>query len=100
MNERRYLFQELVEEVNKDYASIVVNAWSMVLNAERYNLSKPKIKSLHAECAGMRKAALLVIKNCEYLDDSLTPEERLDRDKKRYEEAYKTDQDLDEANRD
>lgn len=92
MNERRYLFQELSEEVGKNYASIVVAAWSMVLNAERYKLSAPKIKSLKVEAAGMERAAILVINNNEYLEPGLTPEQRLKRDKQRYREAYEKDQ--------
>lgn len=91
MNERRYLFQELSEEVGKDYASIVVYAWSMVLNAERNKLSAPKIKSLKTEVTGMERAAFLVIKNNEYLEPGLTPEKRLKRDRERYREAYMKD---------
>ncbi|MFB7420750.1 hypothetical protein ACFC1L_39905 [Streptomyces sp. NPDC056210] len=91
MGERRYLYEELAEEVGANYASIVVAAWSMILNAESRKLSTPKIKSLKTEVAGMEKAAILVINNHEYLEPGLTPEQRLKRDKERYREAYEKD---------
>jgi hypothetical protein len=92
MNERQYLFQELSEEVDKNYASIVVTAWSLLLNASKHKLSAPKIKSLNAEAAGMERAATLVLNNNEYLEPDLSPEKRLKRDKQRYFEAYMKDQ--------
>ncbi|KPI24627.1 hypothetical protein OV320_7832 [Actinobacteria bacterium OV320] len=90
-NERQHLFLELEDEVNKDYASIVINAWAMVENAKDRKVSGPKLKSLNAECAGMEKAALLVIRNHEYLEPGLTPEKRLRVDKERYLRAREKD---------
>jgi hypothetical protein len=88
-NPRADLISELAEEVSKDYAFIVAEAWSMVLNAESRKLSTPKRRSLAIECAAMERAALIVVKNNEYLEERISPEARLKRDKKRYQEAYK-----------
>lgn len=88
-NERQYLFRDLESEVNKDYASIVTDAWGRVKRAEEHSAAIGR--KVRGEARIMERCALLVIKNHEYLVEDITPERRIKRDRERYERAWEKD---------
>ncbi|MFG3349248.1 hypothetical protein ACGF1Z_29845 [Streptomyces sp. NPDC048018] len=88
--ERQYLAQTLAEEVSTVYAHIVCEAWGLVLNSQR-NSSPARQKSAKQTAAGMERAALIALKHAEYVTEDIKPEDRLKRDRKRYEEAWNAD---------
>ncbi|BAU83091.1 non-ribosomal peptide synthase, pvdD/pvdJ-like protein [Streptomyces laurentii] len=88
--ERQYLHQELTDEVNVTYASIVCEAWGMVLNSQR-NSTPARQKTVKQTAAGMERAALIALKHADYVTEDMKPEERLKRDRKRYEAAWEAD---------
>ncbi|MFJ2783657.1 MULTISPECIES: hypothetical protein [unclassified Streptomyces] len=89
--ERYHLHAEFAEEVSKTYADIVCEAWGMVLRMQAGG-SPARQKSIRQIAEGMERAAVIVTKGHDYLTETLTPEDRLKRDRKRYEVAFLADE--------